>query len=175
MKKITSDEMMRMTIEVYNDYQDKAKTIGRLDEETIYNEIYQYAMNFNTSYIRQWINHLKFRKPGYVINDLILMLRMGEAGAFGEYAFTSETLDLWLFEYGVKKTGGDKWEKNSGETKRNKFMGEAGKYLNEKKRDWDINDEKYINMQEYMKYNPDSKMDIYLKEIDKKHKSRKSV
>jgi len=168
MKKITSDEMMRMIIDVYNDYQDKTKTIGRLDEETIYNEIYQYAMDFNTTTIRQWIGHLKFRKPGYVINDLILMLKMGEAKAFGEYTLTGETLDLWLFEYGVKKTGGDKWEKNSGETKRNKFMGEAMRYLNERKRDWDEHDVKYITMREYLKYNPDSKLDIYLKELEEK-------
>ena len=172
MSKITSDELMQLWVSIYNDYQDKSKTIGRLDQEFIYNEISQFAMNFNTSDIKRWIDHLRFRKPGYVIKDLELILRMGETNVFGEYAFTSETLDLWLFEYGVKKTGGDKWEKESGETKRNKLLREAGRYLNEKKRDWDIHDKRYIRLQEYLKNNPDSHFGEYLRELENKTKKK---
>ena len=159
---------MQLWVRIYKDFQDKSKTIGVLDEDIIFDAVNQFAPNFRASDIRRWIDHLRFRKPGYVIKDLELILRMGDTGVFGEYAYTSETLDLWLFEYGVKKTGGDKWEKESGENRRNKLLREAHKYLNEKKRDWEINDPKYITMQEYMKRNPESQLQSYLDKIDKK-------
>lgn len=162
---------MKIWIEIFYDYQHKDKTIGRLSEESIYDEINQYAENFSNSDIRQWINNLKFRKPGYVINDLVLMLRLGTTSQFGsDYTYSIDTLDLWLFEYGVKKTGGDKWEKDGGQTYRNKNLGIAMKYENEKKRDWDMHDRKYITMDEYIKRNPDSKLKTYLDQLDNKDK-----
>jgi len=86
MKKITSDELMQIWVRIYKDFQDKSKTIGVLDEDIIFDAVSQFAPDFRSSDIRRWIDHLRFRKPGYVIKDIELMLRMGDTGVFGEYA-----------------------------------------------------------------------------------------
>ncbi|GAG93532.1 unnamed protein product [marine sediment metagenome] len=130
-KKITSSELLEFAIKIYTDSQDPNNRIDKMDTGNIADTVWPLADGFTDSVLRQWIENMKFKKSGYILKDIELILKLGFGNHFGPFNTMDgrAVLDLWLFEYGVKKDGGSKWDPESGQTQRNKFMAQAHRFI----------------------------------------------
>lgn len=131
MEKIKSSELLGYAVEILTDFQDESKRISKMDTGNIVDTVWPLAEGFTDSVLRSWIEGIKFKKSGYVLKDIELILKLGFANHFGPFNTIDgrAVLDLWLFEYGVKKDGGSKWDPESGYTFRNKNLVLAMKFV----------------------------------------------
>lgn len=118
-------ELINSFIKIIKDSGDPDNKIGHIDTYDILREVRDIEPMFSERHIEDWIEYCKMRKPGYIIEDLIIIFSLGKVGVFGQFtAYDSETLKDWLFQYGIKHQS-----KEDPTSKRNYYLGEAVKMI----------------------------------------------
>ncbi len=125
---------------------DNRNKIKEMDEYSIYIKLKDIDDRIQERFCLEWIQNMKFKKPGYVIEDLKVILQLGFAGEFGEIGLL-DTKDFndWAYQYGVK------WQSKEIQTsRRNQSLREAARILN-RPQNFDYNNPNYTNLAEMKK------------------------
>lgn len=119
-------ELINSFVKVIKDSENDGNKISVIDTYDILKNIKDIEPLFAERYLEDWINYCRMRKPGYVIEDIIIIMNLGKMGIFGQFkAYDTETLQDWLFKYGIKQNS-----KEDPSTKRNYYLGEANRLIN---------------------------------------------
>lgn len=134
-------EIIEALEKVIIDSLDEKNKIKNIDQYDIYIQLKGINELFQERFLLDWINYVKFKKPGYVIEDLKIILQLGIAGAFGETVhYDSDVFNDWTYKYGIKYTS-----KEILSSKRNYYLGEAYKKMS-RQPEYDFRNKKYTSL-----------------------------
>ena len=124
-------EIIKMFTKVIEDSFDEKNKIKNIDDNyDIYIKLKDLTELFQERYILDWIDYIKFKRPGYVIEDLRIILILGVGEFFGvNVSYDIEVLQEWTYQYGIKYIS-----KEQLMSKRNQYLGEASKMISNQKK-----------------------------------------
>lgn len=114
-------EIVEQFKKVIIDSLEEKNKIKNLDDYDIYIQLKTIDERIQERFLLEWISYMKFKKPGYVIQDLKIILELGVAGLFGDFvSLDSDILNDWSYKYGIKHIS-----KDIHTSKRNYYLGLA--------------------------------------------------
>lgn len=116
-------EIIQAFIKIIEDSFNQKNKICKINQYDIYIKLKDLTEQIQERHVLGWIDYLKYKKPGYVIEDLRVILKLGFGEVFGPAVhYDREVLQDWAYQYGQK------WiSKEVQSSKRNMYLGEAAK------------------------------------------------
>ena len=79
-------DLMHSFAKVIQDSADEENKISQFDSYDVYIKLKELVKDkFGERYMIDWIDYCKIRKPGYVIEDLKIILQLGMGSIFGQF------------------------------------------------------------------------------------------